>query len=84
MSSRARRILRRLREIATEIEYVQRRLLEIRTGVPFTPETERALARAEIARLETLYAHPHRDLELGCGPEPASHGDRILEPAARR
>ena len=63
MISRARRILRRLREIATEIDYVQRRLLEIRTGIPFTPETERALARAEIARLETLYAHPHPDLE---------------------
>ena len=55
MISRVRRILRHVREIAAELDYAQRRLLEIRTGIPLTPETERALVRSEIARLEALY-----------------------------
>jgi hypothetical protein len=56
MISGARRILRRLREIAAEIDYAQTRMLEIRTGLRLTPEANEALARAQIARLEALYA----------------------------
>jgi hypothetical protein len=56
MISRVRRILRRLREIAAEIDYAQTRMLEIRTGLPLTPEVDEALARVQIARLEALYA----------------------------
>jgi hypothetical protein len=84
MIARARRILGLLREIAAEADYAQRRLLEIRIGIPFTPETERALARAEIARLETLYAHPHPELEPVCDPERVVRDGWILEPPARR
>jgi hypothetical protein len=49
------RLISRLREIAGELDYGQRRALEVRTGYVFTPETERRLARAEIRRLEALY-----------------------------
>ncbi|HUA43923.1 MAG TPA: hypothetical protein VMA77_01770 [Solirubrobacteraceae bacterium] len=84
MIARAGRLLSRLREIAAEIDFAQRRLLEIRTGIPLTPETERALARAEIARLETLYAHVHPDAERPCDAEPVLHDNRILGPPARR
>lgn len=58
MISRVRRIVRHVREIAAELDYAQRRLLEIRTGISLTPETERARVRSEIARLEALYAQP--------------------------
>jgi hypothetical protein len=84
MIASARRIVRRLRRIAGEIDYAQRRLLEITTGIPFTPETKRALARTEIGWLEALYAQADPDLEPACDPEPDSHDDRTLEPPARR
>ncbi|MGO9957129.1 MAG: hypothetical protein ACLP50_14365 [Solirubrobacteraceae bacterium] len=73
MSTRARRILGRLRRTAAELDYAQRRLLELRTGIPLTPETERALARAETAKLETLYAQPDRDPEPTRSPDPEPH-----------
>jgi hypothetical protein len=75
MIARARRTAGRLQQIAAELDYAQRRLLELRTGVPFTPETERALARAEIAGLEALYAESER--VGGREPEPCdecTHG----------
>ena len=84
MISRARCILRRLREMAAEIDYAHRRLLEIRTGIPFTQETERALARAEIRRLEVLYAQADPGLEAICDPEPDSQVTSTLHPPGRR
>ncbi len=51
----AHRLTARLREIVRELDYGQRRALEVRTGYVFTPETERRLARDEIRRLEALY-----------------------------
>ena len=44
-----------LRERLSEIDYANRRLLEIRTGYTFTPETERRIARAEVMRLRDLF-----------------------------
>jgi len=49
------RLIVRLREIGRELDYGQRRALEVRTGYVLTPETERRLAREEIRRLEALY-----------------------------
>jgi hypothetical protein len=67
----ARDTIRRLRRLFAELDYAQRRLLEIRTGLVLTPETERAIARVQIDRLNALYeAEDHPD---------AAHG---LEPAA--
>ena len=59
MSSRVTRIIRRTKAVWDECDYSQRRLLEIRTGIPFTPEGERALARAEVRELEAAFARPH-------------------------
>ncbi len=49
------RLIAHLREIGVELDYGQRRALEVRTGYVFTPETERRLARDEVRRLEALY-----------------------------
>jgi hypothetical protein len=65
MIPRTRHLLHHVRAIAAQIDYAERRLLELRTGIPLTPETERALARAEIARLEAAYAHSDSDREPG-------------------
>lgn len=75
MISRAPRVIGRLREIVAEVDYAQRRLLEIQTGIPLTRATERALARAQIARLEALYASPGPD------PEPGHDADAGRRPA---
>lgn len=53
---------RRIREIWAELDYAQRRLLEIRTGVPLTARSIRA---AEIAELETAFANSD--------PQPKAH-----------
>ena len=53
----ARQAIRRLRRLLAELDYVQRRLLEIRTGLALTPETERAVVRAQINWLNDLYAY---------------------------
>ena len=47
---------RRIREIWAELDDAQRRLLEIRTGVPLTARSIRA---AEIADLEIAFALSH-------------------------
>lgn len=53
----ARQAIRRLRRLLAELDYVQRRLLEIQTGLALTPETERAVVRAQINWLNDLYAY---------------------------
>jgi len=62
----ARDTIRRLRGLFAELDYAQRRLLEIQTGLVLTPETERAIARAQIDRLNALYeAEDHPDATDG-------------------
>ena len=51
---RLRTLVRRVRAVAQELDYAQRRLLEIRTGYVFTPEERDRRSRAEIRRLEHL------------------------------
>ena len=53
----AREAIRRSQRLLAELDYVQRRLLEIQTGLVLTPETERAVARAQINWLNDLYAY---------------------------
>jgi hypothetical protein len=43
--SRTARLIRRAAQIWEELDYAQRRLLEIRTGVPNLTRTERARRR---------------------------------------
>jgi hypothetical protein len=43
--ARARRLAARLHQAYVEMDHAQRRLLEIRTGVPMTGDPERRLGR---------------------------------------
>jgi hypothetical protein len=60
MWSRASHTIRRIKHSWAEMDYAQRRLFEIRTGIPMTPEGTRAQARAESHELEVAFAHEHR------------------------
>jgi hypothetical protein len=51
-----RDVVRRLRALLADLDYAQRRVLELRTGLVLTPETKRAIVRAEIDWLNALYA----------------------------
>ena len=55
LPERTRRLLARGRALYGELDYAQRRLLEIQTGEVLTPETARRQARALVAQLEALY-----------------------------
>jgi len=55
ITRRARAATRRVRRLVAELNYAQWRLLEIKTGLVITPETERALVRAQIDKLNALY-----------------------------
>jgi len=56
---KARQTIGRVRRLAAELDYAQRRLLEIRTGVPLTRPEERRAGRATVEELERLFAAPH-------------------------
>jgi hypothetical protein len=58
--SRASRIIAWLRETWDEMDYAQRRLIELRTGVPMLRVPS---VRSEVDELEDLYALPSRDPE---------------------
>jgi hypothetical protein len=58
--SRASRISAWLRETWDEMDYAQRRLIELRTGVPMLRVPS---LRSEVDELEDLYALPSRDPE---------------------
>jgi hypothetical protein len=53
--SRATRTIGRVKELWAEFDYAQRRLLEVRMGVPMLP-SERPKMAASIDELEALYA----------------------------
>lgn len=53
--SRARRTIGRLKRLWRELDYAERRVLEIRTGVPFSTPEERRRSRLRVAQLEHLY-----------------------------
>lgn len=55
MIQSAREAIHGLRRLFAQLDYSQRRLLEIQTGLVLTPETEHAIVRAQIDKLNTLY-----------------------------
>jgi hypothetical protein len=59
---RARRIMTWLRDTWAEMDYAQRRLVELRTGIPALGI---ARERADIDELEAVYALPPREPEHG-------------------
>jgi len=57
VSSRASRIIAWLRETWDEMDYAQRRLIELRTGIPVLRVPP---VRADVDELEALYGLPPR------------------------
>lgn len=53
--SRGQRLAGRIKRLWNELDYVQRRVLENQTGVPFVTAEERRRSRGRIAQLEYLY-----------------------------
>lgn len=53
--SRTGRAISQLKRTWAELDYVQRRVLENRTGVPFITPEERRRGRLRVAQLEYLY-----------------------------
>ena len=70
MWSRASHTIRRTKKIWAELDYAQRRLLEIQTGIPMTPEAQRAQARAESHELEVLFTREHPEEQVASAPAP--------------
>jgi hypothetical protein len=62
MPPRVGRIIERVRRSWTEIEYAQRRMFELKTGIVL-PATRR---RTHIEELEALYALEAREPDGGC------------------
>jgi BMFP domain-containing protein YqiC len=54
-SSRGQRKIARLKRILSELDYVQRRVLENQTGVPFVTPEERQRSRRRVSQLEYMY-----------------------------
>jgi hypothetical protein len=52
--------LKRITGLWTELDYAQRRLLEIRTGVPFGAREHGLVAEREIEQLEAMFARDGR------------------------
>ncbi len=65
MWSRARHSIRRIKHTWAELDYAQRRLFEIQTGIPTTPEGQRAQARMESHELDVLFAREHPEEHAG-------------------
>ena len=54
-AKRISRKVARLKQIWADVDYAQRRLLEIQTGVPFTTSKERRQSVLRLRQLEYLY-----------------------------
>lgn len=57
IESRASRTIGRIKQIWSEFDYAQRRLFEIRTGIPSIAPEKGPMARDQIDELERLYAY---------------------------
>ena len=55
MIQSASEAIRRVRRVLAELDYAQRRLLELRTGLVLTPGTAHAIVRAQIETLNAIY-----------------------------
>lgn len=55
MPRRLTTLKHRIRRSLAEMDYAQRRIFEIRTGVPLTQEIDRARDKAMIAELEARW-----------------------------
>lgn len=73
MWSRASHTIRRIKKNWAELDYAQRRLFEMQTGIPMTPEGERARARADSHELELLFTHRHPEEQVTSAPAPLAH-----------
>ncbi len=85
MWSRASHTIRRIKKNWAELDYAQRRLFEIQTGLPITPEGERARARADSHELEVLFARQHPEEQVTSAPAssaPASSAPASSAPAS--
>lgn len=56
MSKRTTDTFRRLRETAADMNYAQRRVVEIKLGIPPQEDPYTSIERCEIDELEALYA----------------------------
>ena len=54
-ATRVSRRIARLRALWSELDYVQRRVLENKTGVPFITAAERRRSLLRVSQLEYLY-----------------------------
>jgi hypothetical protein len=63
--------MQRVRTVLQELDYAQRRRLEIRTGYAFTPEERCRRARAEIRALEHLLDDEPPDRPQNSAERPA-------------
>jgi hypothetical protein len=55
-TSHVRRAIARVKKVWAELDYANRRALEIRTGIPFRTPEERSRSLARVRALEYLYA----------------------------
>lgn len=58
---RALRVIGRIKQIWAELDYAQRRLLEIRTGIRSLAQPERARLRGSTEKLEALWIESDRE-----------------------
>jgi hypothetical protein len=63
--SRPRRTIERVRQIWAELDYAQRRLLEIRTGVPSLTQTRRASTHDRVPRPLRHSGRAKREVDAG-------------------
>lgn len=62
--SRVRRIFTRITRTYAELDYAQRRLLEVQTGVPNLTRAKRATARQSVSEHPVLYAPEADEMDV--------------------
>jgi hypothetical protein len=66
------RRITRLKEVWQELDYAQRRALELRMGLSFDTDPD-AASQAEIQELESLYELPAHDVSPALGERPSAN-----------